>query len=120
MALVLGFLYMELSFLWFQVKAPHFQELQNLVDMKAVLLEGIGVDPDIIDESRAADVQILPKDVVNELLEGGQGVWEFKRHYHLFKVAKAGTKTAFPFLSFCHSNQVVGPPKVGLDEPFGF
>ena len=75
--------------------------------MSNVLLLSVTVDQDVIQISDAELIQILSKNVIDEVLSVWQSIDQLKEHDQILIEAVTGVKHSFPFFSEGDSESIV-------------
>src|SRR5438045_9606257 len=86
--------------------------------MSFVFLERIRIDEQIIEVRDHEIVEILPKYVVNEVLERARSIAKTEGHHLVFVEPIATAKSRLPFFSTGHPKAIVTISHVEFREPF--
>ena len=93
------------------------ESLKNSMNKGAMFSKGSGKDENIVHiNDNMASVDKITKGTIHELLEGGWGVAETKKHDKGFKEATIGFEGGFPFISFLDSDIMVALVDIQLGE----
>jgi hypothetical protein len=60
----------------------------------------------------AKSIEVGSKNIMDEILKCCWGIGETTWHNQRLKKAISGVEGGFPFLLFCHSDEVIGPSNV--------
>ncbi|KXN92783.1 hypothetical protein AN958_04027 [Leucoagaricus sp. SymC.cos] len=94
--------------------------LENLANMFAVFSGVVGIDEDVVQIDRNADIEEVTEDVIHKMLESSRCVSKTEGHNQPFKGAVAGPKSSFPLITFGDADKMVGVPQVYLGVQAGF
>lgn len=81
-------------------EAGSAKAIQNEANIDVVFLLCTGENEDVVEVYDAADVEDVPKDVLDECLEGGGGVGEAVRDDKVFEEAEMSSECSLPFVTF--------------------
>ena len=109
----------ELTLLNFGIQLVFAQDCQDAADVRHVLRQVLRVDDDIIEDADADEIQVFPKDVMDEALEHRWSVGDTHGTDPELVVAFPAAKGGLPLVPLPHPHLMVGIAQVDFCEDLG-
>jgi hypothetical protein len=107
----------QLALGWFGAEAGASEGVENSRDVEEVIVEGSGVDANIVDELRGvSSVDVLPQDVCDVALERSRSIGEAEGHHPEFVLSERGDKGWLVLVFRDDGDLPVPPEKVDFGE----
>ena len=98
---------MEFAFKRFEIKSCDLKSLEDQVNVAFMLLESIRINEKIVNIEDQEVIEIIAKDVVNEMLKNVKSITKIKKYNLIFKEFIVIMKIHFSFLFNNHLKSIV-------------
>lgn len=102
------------------MKAVCRQEFQSFPHMNFVLHQNVAVNQNVIKVRCQKFIEMLSKDVVDEILPISRNVCEFKEHNQNFVKSSSSSEGCFPHIFIRNSNEIERIANIQFDEIMNF
>jgi hypothetical protein len=87
---------------------------EDFSDLSPVLFFAIGINEDVVQVYKDADVEQVRKDVIHKSLKSSRSIHKSERHDTPFEGAVSGLKRCLPFVTFSDTDWMIGMSEVNL------